>query len=549
MEMLREHRTSGPLAMILVAALGSMSARAQPTESVDVPGVFSETIDVRVVNVEVVVTDAEGKRVAGLGRDDFKVFVDGAERPIDFWSEVRDGETLSSERRALDSEEADALEREAHSTSYLVFVDDSFVKARDRNLVLEKLANDLEGLSPRDRMAVVAFDGRELTLLSAWTSSTRVVGGALRDARARPSGGNRRERDRRLNQANHPGTAGSELSGLQHRYARLLGNEVERSVMAAVASLRTFSSPPGRRVMLLLAGAWPLSPAEFAAPGGAMPEALEEAYANGVLGYEDLYGPLIDTANLLGYTLYPVDVAGMAGRIDPETPTGLLPGAGDQSFFGPEGNLHAGMRFLAEKTGGRAVVNDERELALAGVAGDTRSYYWLGLRLDRAADDARHDLRVEVLRPGLVVRAREGFVDPSRETEMTLMSESALLFGTPASALAAQLRFDRPERAGRGLVKLRTQIGFPLDEIELAGDGDRRTADLALRVVAMDDEGARTEPRLETVHVELERAPEPGEIHWHAVELTLERRWHRIVAGVFDPNSGRIYSSSAEIAP
>jgi hypothetical protein len=98
-------------------------------------------------------------------------------------------------------------------------------------------------------------------------------------------------------------------------------------------------------------------------------------------------------------------------------------------------------------------------------------------------------------------------------------------------------------------VKVRTQIGFPLDEIELAGDGDRRTADLALRVVAMDDEGARTEPRLETVHVELERAPEPGEIHWHAVELTLERRWHRIVAGIFDPNSGRIYSSSAEIAP
>ena len=300
------------------------------------PGVFSEVIDVRVVNVEVVVTDAQGKRVTGLGRDDFRVFVDGAERPIDFWSEVRDGETQSSERRTLDPAEADALESEAHSTSYLVFIDDSFVHARDRNLVLEKLANDLEGLSPRDRVAVVAFDGRELTLLSAWTSSTRVVGGALRDARARPSGGNRRERDRRLNQANHRGTAGSELSGLQHRYARLLGNEVERSVMAAVASLRTFSSPPGRKVMLLLAGAWPLSPAEFAAAGGAMPEALEEAYANGVLGYEELYGPLIDTANLLGYTLYPVDVAGIAGRIDPETPIGLLPEPATRASSGPK---------------------------------------------------------------------------------------------------------------------------------------------------------------------------------------------------------------------
>jgi hypothetical protein len=222
---------------------------------------------------------------------------------------------------------------------------------------------------------------------------------------------------------------------------------------------------------------------------------------------------------------------------------------GDRSFWGPEGNVHAGMRFLAEKTGGRAVVNDGREQALADVAGDTRSYYWLGLRLDRAADDARHDLKVEVLRPDLQVRAREGFVDPSRETEMTLQTESALLFGMPASALAAQLRFDPPERAGRRSMKLEVEVGFPLDDIVLAEEGERRTAELALRVVTLDDEGARTAPLLETVRIDLDRAPQPGEIHWHPVELTLERRWHRIVAGIFDPKSGRIYSSAAEIAP
>jgi hypothetical protein len=301
--------------------------------------------------------------------------------------------------------------------------------------------------------------------------------------------------------------------------------------------------------MLVLAGSWPLSPAEFAAAGGAQSEALESAYENGVLGYDRLFGPLVDTANLLGYTLYPVDVAGDAGIIDPDTPTGLVEGRGDRSFFGPDGNVHAGMRYLAEKTGGRAVINDERERALADVTADTRSYYWLGLRLDRAADDARHDVQVEVLRPGLTVRSREGFVDPSRETEMTLQSESALLFGMPPSALAAQLRFGPPERAGKRVMKLPVEIGFPLDEVAFAVEGERRTADLALRVVTLDDEGARTEPLLQNVRIERETAPEPGEIHWHPVELTLERRWHRIVAGVFDPNSGRIYSSAAEIAP
>jgi VWFA-related protein len=552
---------------ILVAAAALLppaaAAPQEPTstatqETVDVPGVFTEVIEVRVVNVEVVVTDALGNRVPALGREDFRITVDGEERPIDFWSEIRDGEAASSQadaRRRLDPAD-DPSGEEAHSTSYLLFVDDSFTHARDRNLVLEKLAGELQDLGPRDRMAVVAFDGRELTMLSGWTHSPRVLAGALRDARARPSGGTARDREHRLNTATHSRSTGRQLTGLQHSYALRLGNQVERSVMAAVASLRSFSSPPGRKVMLLLAGSWPLSPAEFAV-GSPTQAALDDAYATGVLGYDRLFGPLVDTANLLGYTLYPVDVAGTAGRIETDVPLGLIEGGGDQSFWGPEGNAHAGMRYLAEKTGGQAVIHEGRERALAEVAADTRSYYWLGFRLaggesgdgGRAADDARHDIRVEILRPGLVVRSREGFVDLSRETEMTMMTESALLFGNPASTLAAQLRFGKPERVSRKVVKLRVDVGFPLDGIALEADGDRRTAGLALRLVAMDEDGARTPPVLETVSIDLPRPPEPGEVYWHSTELTLERRWHRVVAGVFDARSGIIRSSSAEIAP
>ena len=35
---------------------------------------FVERVDVNVVNVEIFVTDADGHRVAGLGRDDFELF-------------------------------------------------------------------------------------------------------------------------------------------------------------------------------------------------------------------------------------------------------------------------------------------------------------------------------------------------------------------------------------------------------------------------------------------------------------------------------------------
>jgi VWFA-related protein len=523
---------------------------AQPPQSVDVPGVFSEVLDVRVVDVEVVVTDGEGRRVPGLSVRDFRLTVDGAERAIDFFDEVRDGQSQSSPAVGADPADAGDAQSEDGSRSYLVYIDDSFTRARDRNLVLENLAGEIESMGPRDRMAVVAFDGRDLTLLVPWTSSARVLAGALRDARARPSAGERRAQERRLVEATQAGSTGSRLSGVQHRYAAQVGTQVERAVMAAVASLRSFSSPPGRKVMLILSGGWPVSPAEFAVSGGGqIEEAVTDAYASGVLGYERLYGPLVDTANLLGFTLYPVDVAGAAGRIDLEKPVGLLSGGGDRSFVGPEGNLHAGMRLLAERTGGRAVVNEEREQALALVAADSATYYSLGIRLERAADDARHAIEVEVLRPGLVARAREGFADVSRRTEMTMMTTSALLFGNPASHLAAQLRFGQPVRVARRRVRVPIEVGFPLDEIGLQRAGDRYTAEVAVRLVAMDDEGSRIEPEVAEASIDLAAPPAAGQLHWYTTELELERRWHRIVAGIFDPASGRIYSSAAEIAP
>ena len=50
---------------------------------------FDEVIDVRVVNLEVVVTDRSGNRVTGLGPEDFELFVDRRAQDIQYFSEVR----------------------------------------------------------------------------------------------------------------------------------------------------------------------------------------------------------------------------------------------------------------------------------------------------------------------------------------------------------------------------------------------------------------------------------------------------------------------------
>src|SRR5436309_11793694 len=98
----------------------------------DVPPSFGESIDVRVVNVEAVVTDRQGNRVSGLKPEDFRLRVDGREVPVEYFSEIRDGEALAATPEAAQPQEAKtaggtAVQGVAEgrvATYYLLYVDD-----------------------------------------------------------------------------------------------------------------------------------------------------------------------------------------------------------------------------------------------------------------------------------------------------------------------------------------------------------------------------------------------------------------------------------------
>src|SRR5437867_1431417 len=52
---------------------------------------LGESIEVSIVNVDVFVTDADGRRVQGLTKDDFQIFQDGKRQPITNFAEYRGG--------------------------------------------------------------------------------------------------------------------------------------------------------------------------------------------------------------------------------------------------------------------------------------------------------------------------------------------------------------------------------------------------------------------------------------------------------------------------
>jgi VWFA-related protein len=543
---------------------------AQPPTDEAVPLVFGEVLDVRVVNVEVVVTDKDGERVRGLDAKDFRLKVDGKEVPIDYFSEIVGGEVVTREGASVKGVPS-LLPGQPVGTSYLVFIDDFFTIARDRDRVLERLEQQAAALQPEDRMAVVAFDGQELTMLSSWTNSERVLQDALRKARARPTTGlmrmaelNQNDEDRRQRRDMETTTLAFLDQEREHRiemrldpeelgYATRLVDQLERSVDAAIATLRGFADPPGRKAMLLLSGGWPYNPAEYTVndydadfvdvvSAGADPQ---------IPVGRELYGTLANAANLLGYTLYPVDVPGMvrdSRDASVGAPTNEQAGSVG-GLFPRELQSHASLEYLAKETGGEALINSRRDDAFERVTADTRSYYWLGFTPTRTQDDKPHEIVVESLRPGLEVRSREGFLDFSKPKELTMMVESALLFGSPPSTTPLELKFGNPKKAGGGKMSLPLEVGIPMEQVTMIQAGNQYAADLELRITVMDRNGGRSDTPVSKIEIRGDRPPQAGQFFRYVTDLGMRRKEHRVVVAVWDPVSGTVMSSSAEVSP
>ncbi len=534
------HRTVGSAwlgLLLLTTPLVAQTGGADPTPT------FGEIIEVRVVNVEAVVTDGK-QRVEGLGAGDFRLLVDGREVPIEYFTEVRERHAVEPGEMAEPGEPpVPALEPgTAAGTRYLVFVDDDFSLPPQRNRVLRALADQVSRLGPEDRMAVVAFDGRRAEMLSDWTRSSAELEAVFAAAQERRAYGLQRRSELRNPIFQNTSEGEKEVVGGLPTRGDPIYYRVERVVGAAASALRGFATAPGRKVpfarlrrdvMLLLSGGWPIPDAS----GFAGTEAVAE---------RELFQPLLDAANRLGYTLYPVDLVG----VDASGVAGVeYRSAGEAEVVAARGRLsdrieEDALFHLARETGGRAFVDGGGVGALEGTVEDVRSYYWLGFSPEWRGDDRRHRLEVEVRRKGLKARSRRGFSDLSPATATTLRVEGAQLFDRPLPAAGElEITLGEPTPQGRRLVIVPLEIKIPMNFATVLPDANAQlVARLELRIAATDDRDDVAD--IPVVPIELRDA---GLLSYDVVTysdtLTLRRRPHRLLFSLVDLASGEMLAT------
>ncbi|HXT20400.1 MAG TPA: hypothetical protein VN923_06600, partial [Thermoanaerobaculia bacterium] len=303
-----------------------------------------------------------------------------------------------------------------------------------------------------------------------------------------------------------------------------------------------FAAPPGRKAMLLLSGGWPWQPVDFVT---ADPNRL---LTERTLGGEALFRPLADVANLLGYTLYPVDVPGLSQQtVDIASAAPSLAGTLAESYR--EQDLEAGLDWLARETGGRPYLNDKRLAVFEETVTDTRSFYWLGFTPKRSGDDKPHRVKVRVKRPGLEVRSREGFLDASKSLEVTMAVESALLFGNPASSAPLKLSVGKPEKMRGRTMRVPITIEVPLAELTALPTAQGPVANVELRVGAQDSEGNTATIPVVPLQLVIKTPLEPDAAGRYSTDLLLRRSEHDLVVALYEPVSGKVFSATARIAP
>ena len=492
-----------------------------PSTAATPTGFFTEVVDVRVIEVEVVVTDRSGVPVAGLGPEAFRLEVDGQPIPIaNFYAEAGGlprPSVATVERRSDPSfTPVEDVETSPARRSYVVIlIDHTRLRANNRKRAFEALREALGRLGQEDLVAVVGIQG-SLVFYSDFLYDRQAIGRILDDASrvAPPSGISEAERRRIFGELAR-GMSGSYLAkispadeqALQARIHAYAAEQYARSL----ASLRqiehvvsTLAGVPGRKAVLYVGEGIPTRPGEgmfvewrnrFG--GGSNAELGVRRFDfnsdyDRAIGRYDLTNPinaLSVTANRAGVALYAVDAEGDHGS---EVRSALTEqGATSETLSVVDENFRAPLESASKATGGR-LLRSSGKLAeqLVEVLGDFDTYYSIGFT--PPADwqpGSAHDIEVKVEGKRLVARHRDEIGLPRPDEREASATVAALRYQTADNPLEIRTAPGTPIPRQDGTAALPLTIEIPMVNIELLPREGTHAGSLTIYVSTKDANG------------------------------------------------------------
>lgn len=418
--------------LLAIAVTAAAFARGQEQR-------YSEEVTVRVIDIDVIVTDKQGKPVTNLNREDFQLFEDGKQVEIRYFSRVVDGRLAPDAAPSTTQQAAEVQPGERTPVTWIFFIDQTSMQPSRRNMTMRQLREFIErAVQEGDKSIVANNDGsatrieQDLTMdrASLMTTLTKIEG------KSKSRGGASTEGNSIRIEASRAEESDPEFEfirdELAHRIDLIIEEEAQRtrnaitSIDAMVDSLARlegrlafvyvgagFNSLPG----MTLAEVWRN---RFGAnsPGNPRPEDHRQFIEKQITA---LYTKLSAT-RVTVYTVQAGDTWMASAELPDRTQVG-----GEIEGSGSEMAEAASARELAQRTGGLYFkANPELANQLERVRNDLNNYYSIGYVPQGPPGDT-HRVRVKVSAEGARVRHRESVRERTRTEEAARVAVAKLV--------------------------------------------------------------------------------------------------------------------------
>ncbi|HYC61755.1 MAG TPA: VWA domain-containing protein [Thermoanaerobaculia bacterium] len=524
---------------------------------------YLETLEVRLHNLDIVVTDAKGNAVRGLTRDDFIVLEDGAPQTITNFSIYDSSTTRVVSKETPTATSAEAVNAEPPPPRRVVFfVDDMEVQSPTRRKLVKTASSFVDQLRQGDLAAVIRPTGLERVAQSYTTDlgavRTKLVE-AIESCKVTgdsPGAGEIRRMRGQLENASH---------ALESKFAKAeyatRSRERSRQRLAQIRALiGSMAGIEGRKILVLIVYGIPSRPGTDAFTqleliGGADVDRMTTDWSQ-LTDLESEIDELGRTAAANGVTIY---------AMEPEQPFGLFEmrtGASrpSGSTYGPQGG-HASVQqsigmehlysrlalqaqtldSLTEKTGGKWFRGTETmDDLFRQVASDLSVYYSLAYRATGKRDKPR---RIEVRvrnRPELRVRTRSEVIDKSPEREMADLTVANLLFPRDVNELRISVSKGALTRQGKAYT-VPLDIVIPLEKLTfLVRNDGKYAATIDIHYAAAGHYNDYTTSGRHQQHIEIteeQYAQRGGITYRFKTGIQLPEGPSKVALGVFDATS------------
>jgi len=515
---------------------------------------FVDEVEVRVVDVDVFVRDSAGRPVTGLDRDDFRLFQDGKDVPISNFA-VLSKEVFRSVFSPAPSDGAAAPAAavaspiEIRPIFVVLYLDNENLRPMDRNRVLRRVRSFVtENLEAPVQMMVVSYQ-RSLDVAQPFTDDSRAVNDALRGMTRMSGGVIERDNARRAIIADlQEAKEGTGASGRDqgpaamrqriYQYADEEANNLSFTLGALRQTIAMLSGIEGRKSLVYVSSGLPMTPGL-----GLMQEYAAVFDDNSVMANRSIldrsrtFQELAAAANAQQVSLYTIDAEGLnpVGGGDAESAYGRDPVAASSA----EKNFKDSLRYLADATGGLAIINtNDVSAGLEKIAADLFDYYSLGYTLKSADRDRVHRLTVEVPgHPKYDLRYRRRFVEKSRETTIQDRVFSSLMVDVDDNPMELELTPGRPEPAAGAHWGVPLHLSFPLERVALLEIGGDYVGRVVLFIGAQDLQGRSSEIQRQEHEVRIPAADYEKALKQRFgidFKLLLEEGRQRVSVGLMD---------------